>query len=143
MKYKLQFNQYIPRKSKSLPSGMPACATYWYITDEKGRTINFKTLKPYRGKEMSNYAIHSKTEAESFLDYLNSLNSEIKLLKPTDYVIQNKINNNVTRFKKSGEIVIYGNKEDAEKDCMINDSIISCTELSKELQTELLKQLNN
>ncbi len=73
--YTLHSNQYIPYKGKNLPSGLPACKTYWYITNDKGKTINIKTLKPYKGKEMSNYAMHSKTEAECFLDYLNKLNN--------------------------------------------------------------------
>jgi hypothetical protein len=91
MKYTLQSNQYIPRKSKSLPSGMPACATYWYITDENGKTINIKTFKPYRGKEMSNYAMHSKTQAQSLVDYLNNLVELNK--KHEDFVINTKCKN--------------------------------------------------
>jgi len=70
--YTLNSNQYIPYKSKRLPSGLPACATYWYITNEKGQTIDRLSLKPYRGKEMTRYAFHSETDAISFLNKLNS-----------------------------------------------------------------------
>jgi hypothetical protein len=73
--YHLHSNQYIPYRGERLSSGLPACRTYWYITNDKGKTINIKTLKPYRGKNMSVYAMHSKTEAECFLDYLNKLNN--------------------------------------------------------------------
>lgn len=69
--YTLHSNQYIPYKAKRLPSGLPACSTYWYITDDKGRTIDKRTLKPYRGKQMDRYAMHSETEAKAYVDVLN------------------------------------------------------------------------
>ena len=69
--YKLNENQYIPYRSKSLPSGMPACATYYYFTDEKDRVIDKVTLKPYRGKQMDRYAMHSKEQAEAYLEVIN------------------------------------------------------------------------
>lgn len=70
-KFELKSNQYIPRKGKSLPSGMPACETYYYFVNEKGQVVDFKTLKPYRGKEMNRYAMHSKTAAEAYLETIN------------------------------------------------------------------------
>jgi len=72
--YKLNSNQYIPRRAKSLPSGMPACATYYYITNENDKVINKYTLKPYRGKDMDKYAFHDKLYAEQFLDNINKIN---------------------------------------------------------------------
>ena len=69
--YKLKENQYIPYRSKMLPSGLPACKTYWYITDDKGKTIDKTTFKPYRGKEMNRYAFHDKAIAESIVNQLN------------------------------------------------------------------------
>jgi hypothetical protein len=71
MKFELRENQYIPYKAKRLPSGMPACETYYYLVDEKGRTIDKITLKPYRGKQMERYAMKSKTEAEAYLEVIN------------------------------------------------------------------------
>ena len=70
--YTLNENQYIPRKAKTLPSGFPACATYYYITNDKDQVISRKTLKPYRGKEMDNYAFHDKEYAEHFVKGLNN-----------------------------------------------------------------------
>ena len=70
MKVTLHSNQYIPRKGKSLPSGMPACATYWYFM-RNDKILDFKTLKPYRGKDMSRYAMHSETEAKAYLEVIN------------------------------------------------------------------------
>lgn len=64
-------NQYIPRNGKSLPSGMPKSKTYWYYVNKDGKTVDKKTLKPYRGKEMSRYAMHSIVEAEAYLEVIN------------------------------------------------------------------------
>ena len=69
--YQVKSNQYIPYKGKSLPSGMPACSTYYYVTNEQGKTISKKTLKPYRGKQMNDYAFHSQEGAEVFARKLN------------------------------------------------------------------------
>lgn len=69
--YQLRENQYIPYKGKSLPSGMPACSTYYYIVNDKEQVVDKVTLKPYRGKQMDRYAMHSKTEAEVYLEVIN------------------------------------------------------------------------
>ena len=67
-KFTLHSNQYIPYKPKSLPSGMPACATYYYITNENGKVVDNITLKPYRGKQMNRYALFgSRESAEKYL----------------------------------------------------------------------------
>lgn len=68
----LNENQYIPHKGKSLESGMPACATYYYLLNEDKKVVDKNTLKPYRGKEMNRYAIYSKEEAERILERANS-----------------------------------------------------------------------
>jgi hypothetical protein len=67
----LKSNQYIPANAKRLPSGMSACATYYYLVNDKGQVVDFKTLKPYRGKEMNRYAMHSKIQAEAYLEVIN------------------------------------------------------------------------
>jgi hypothetical protein len=72
-KFVLHSNQYIPHKPKSLPSGMPKCETYYYITNENGKVINKYTLKSYRGKQMDKYAFHDKLYAEQFLENINKL----------------------------------------------------------------------
>ena len=74
-KYELRSNQYIPRNGRSLPSGMPACATYYYIVNEDGKVLDKQTLKPYRGKEMNRYAIHGSKETA--LTYLETINKSI------------------------------------------------------------------
>ena len=53
-----------------LPSGYPACATYYYFIKD-GKVVDKVTLKPYRGKEMNRYAMHSKTQAEAYLKVIN------------------------------------------------------------------------
>lgn len=69
--YQINSNQYIPRKGKSLASGMPACQTYWYITNDKGQTIDKVSFKPYRGKEMTRYMFHNEEMANEVLTKLN------------------------------------------------------------------------
>jgi hypothetical protein len=73
--YELRSNQYIPYRGKSLPSGMPACATYYYIVNEDGKVLDKQTLKPYRGKQMNRYAIHGSKETA--LTYLETINKSI------------------------------------------------------------------
>jgi hypothetical protein len=71
--YKLKENQYIPYNAKRLPSGMPACSTYYYFVNEQGKVVDKKTLKPYRGKEMNRYAMKYKSEAEAYLEVINKV----------------------------------------------------------------------
>jgi hypothetical protein len=69
--YQVKSNQYIPYRAKTLPSGMPACSTYYYVTNDKDQVISHKTLKPYRGKQMDNYKFNSQEGAEQFVNQLN------------------------------------------------------------------------
>jgi hypothetical protein len=70
--YTLHENQYIPHKTaRSLPSGLPACETYYYFKNEKGQTIDIKTLKPYRGTQLNRYWIKDKKQAEDYLKEIN------------------------------------------------------------------------
>lgn len=68
--YKVTSNQYIPHKGPSGPSGIPLASTYYYVANETGQTINKNTGKPYRGKQMREYAFYSEAEAQTFLDQL-------------------------------------------------------------------------
>jgi len=69
--YELKENQYIPYKGKILPSGLPACETYWYIIDKKGKVIDKTTFKPYRGKQKNRYSFNDKKIAETIVNQLN------------------------------------------------------------------------
>lgn len=71
MPYSLKENQYIPYNGKRLPSGYPACATYYYFVNENDKVVDKETLKPYRGKQMNRYAMHSKVQAEAYLEVIN------------------------------------------------------------------------
>lgn len=51
---------------------MPACATYYYLLNADNKVVDKNTLKPYRGKQMDRYAIHSKEQAEALLEKANS-----------------------------------------------------------------------
>jgi len=63
--FQLKENQYSPNGI-----GKPA-ATYYYFVDDKGNTIDLKTLKPYRGKQMERFAMKNKIEAENYLKIIN------------------------------------------------------------------------
>jgi hypothetical protein len=64
--YTVKDNQYLPNGL-----GNPA-ATYYYVVDDKNKIINKHTAKPYKGKQMDNYAFKRKIEA---LDYAAKLNN--------------------------------------------------------------------
>ena len=68
----------------------------------------------------------------------------MKKLCTTDYVIYDNFYDDVCRFSDSKEIVIYGNKNEAEEEICpdTNEKAILCTLLPKYLQEELLKQIN-
>jgi hypothetical protein len=59
----------------------------------------------------------------------------------TDYVIYDRANDQIIRWESSGDIVVFGDKEEALKDCRGNEEVIRCTELPVHHQEELLYQL--
>ena len=65
VKHTLKDNQYLPDGL-----GKPA-KTYYYIVNHLGQTIDYKTLKPYKGKQMKKYAILSLDEAVEILKKIN------------------------------------------------------------------------
>ena len=68
--YKIEENQYIPYKARLSPQGMPLAKTYYYVTNDKGKIVNKHTGKPYRGKQMRNFAFNEKESAENFIAFL-------------------------------------------------------------------------
>ena len=68
--FQVKSNQYIPFKTKLSPSGMPLARTYYYVTNAEDKVINKRTAKPYRGKQMNNFAFHDKESAEKFAESL-------------------------------------------------------------------------
>jgi hypothetical protein len=63
-------------------------------------------------------------------------------LKNTDYVLFDKENDTLARWSSDNEIVIYGDKEEAEEDCNSNEYVTRCTDLPKHHQEELIKQIS-
>lgn len=56
-----------------------------------------------------------------------------------DYVIYNPTKDYVIRWEYSGDIVIYGDKEEAKEDCIENDEIvIQCSQLPEKYKNELI-----
>jgi hypothetical protein len=64
-----------------------------------------------------------------------------KKLFSTDYVLYDKANDHVVQFS-DGEVVIFGNKEEAEEECRGNESVVSCTDLPQHWQDIILTQIN-
>ena len=65
----------------------------------------------------------------------------MKKLIETGYVIYDKANDNLLQ-DFYGRVIIFGDKNEASKDCRGDGYIIKCTDLAKHWQEELLKQLN-
>lgn len=63
------------------------------------------------------------------------------VLYETDYVIYDEANDNVIKFERFGDIVIYGSKEDALMDCRGNEIVIPCTQLPHHWKQILIKQV--
>ena len=55
----------------------------------------------------------------------------------TDYVLFDKANDTLVRFT-NGEVIIYGNREEAEIDCYGNEYVTRCTDLPQHHQENLL-----
>lgn len=72
------------------------------------------------------------------------IEEQIKLYS-TDYVLFDKAANCLFKFA-NGEIVIYGDKAEAEADLVENDEhdfcVTSCTDLPEDLQVEILNQVS-
>ena len=66
----------------------------------------------------------------------------MKVLFESDYVIYDKANDHVIQFEDNGEIVIFGNKDEADADCRGNEYVIPCTELPEHWKAKLLIQIN-
>lgn len=66
----------------------------------------------------------------------------MKTLNNTDYVVYDKLSNNVVRFASDKKIVIYSDYNEASDDCHKYQNVIPCTELPTELKNELINQLN-
>jgi hypothetical protein len=61
-------------------------------------------------------------------------------LYPDDYVIFDRENDQLITFSGGG-IVIYGDKEDALRDCRGNEKVVSCTELPTKWKDVLMEQI--
>lgn len=60
----------------------------------------------------------------------------------TNYVLYDRANDHVIQWESDGSIVIFGNKSEAEENCMGNEDVLRCTDLPKHWQEIILKQIN-
>lgn len=58
-----------------------------------------------------------------------------------DYVLYDKANNSLVKFE-SGDIVLYGDKNEAMEDRYGNEEVIQFENLPKDKQKEIINQLN-
>jgi len=58
-----------------------------------------------------------------------------------DYVLYDRANNHLVRFEKSGDIVLYGIKEEAQDDRYGNEEVIQFEKLPKDKQKEIINQI--
>tara|TARA_R100001591_G_scaffold66409_1_gene75735 strand:- start:5 stop:199 length:195 start_codon:yes stop_codon:yes gene_type:complete len=63
------------------------------------------------------------------------------MYKIKDYVLYDRTNNILVKFD-SGDIVLYGDKDEAIEDCYRNEEVIQFENLPKDKQKEIIKQLN-
>ena len=66
----------------------------------------------------------------------------MKTLFPTDYVIYDRANDQVIQWESNGDMVIFGDKSEAEADCRGNEEVIPCTELPEHHKIKLIAQIN-
>lgn len=45
--------------------------TYYYLVNSEGKTIDKRTLKPYRGKDLKRYSMRYLSGAKAYLETIN------------------------------------------------------------------------
>jgi len=63
-------------------------------------------------------------------------------MEKKDYIIYDRANDTMLRFEKSGEVIIYGNKQEAIDDLYGNEEVVSIEDLSIRNQKIISQQLN-
>jgi len=58
-----------------------------------------------------------------------------------DYIIYDRANDTMLRFEKSGEVIIYGNKQEAIDDLYGNEEVVAIEDLSIRNQQIISQQL--
>jgi glutathionyl-hydroquinone reductase len=66
----------------------------------------------------------------------------MKTLIETDYVLWDKANDTLVKWSSNDNVVIFGNKFEAEMDCYGNEYVTKCTDLPKHHQEKLIEQIN-
>ncbi len=73
--------------------------------------------------------------------YCDEQINKLKNLEIKDYVLYDKANNSLVKFK-SGDIVLYGDKNEAIEDCYGNEEVLQFQNLPMDKQEEIINQLN-
>lgn len=66
----------------------------------------------------------------------------MKQLQPTDYVVWSPKFEYALQSSANGDIYLYGNKAEAEADCIADEIAILCTALPQFYQDLILNQIN-
>jgi len=69
--------------------------------------------------------------------------NKMKQLFETNYVVYDKLEDEILLLN-NGDVAIYGNKEEADADCLpnSNEEAIKCTDLPLHWHKEIIKQIN-
>lgn len=65
----------------------------------------------------------------------------MKQLQSTDFVVWSPKHEYALQHS-NGDIILYGNKDEAQTDCIQDEVAIACTELPPFFQELILKQIN-
>ena len=64
----------------------------------------------------------------------------MKALELTDYFVYDEANERILCFI-NGDVIFYGNKEEAEEDCYAHESVVSYNELPPKLKEVIENEL--
>lgn len=88
--------------------------------------------------------INNEKDTKEYMEKYTTTNPSVKLNMEKiikDYVLYDRANNSLVKFN-SGDIVLYGDKDEAMEDCYGNEEVIQFENLPKDKQKEIINQLN-
>ena len=62
-------------------------------------------------------------------------------MQSNEYVIYDRANDRMLRFEESGEVIIFGNKQEAIDDLYGNEEVVAIADLSNDNKKIILKQI--
>tara|TARA_Y100001972_G_scaffold81991_1_gene99708 strand:+ start:994 stop:1389 length:396 start_codon:yes stop_codon:yes gene_type:complete len=81
-------------------------------------------------------------ETNNVLDSVVFTSNTASLIWSQDYVLYDRANDSLVKFS-SGDIVLYGDKKEAEEDCYGNEEVLHFEQLPETKQKEIIHQLGD